>query len=96
MLLVFFGESYKENVSTTDVLMHDAPIETWKTLILLFGSLSEARSYAAIATVAKNAFIIVGGLCLQIVKVYDYSSIGPSRVNLIAYQLVLPVSQIKY
>lgn len=59
-MLLVFGGSNKENVSTTDVLMYDATMEAWKN-IDPFSCLSEARSYAAITTVAKNAVIVVGG-----------------------------------
>ena len=59
-MLLVFGGSNKENISTTDVLMYDATMEIWKN-IDQFSSLSEARSFAAITTVTKNAVIIVGG-----------------------------------
>ena len=59
-MLLAFGGSNKENISTTDVLMYDATMEIWRN-IDQFSSLSEARSFAAITTVTKNAVIIVGG-----------------------------------
>ena len=56
-ILVVFGGSNKENISTTDVLTYDATTETWKNI----SSISEGRSYAAVTAVTKNAIVIVGG-----------------------------------
>lgn len=56
-IVLVFGRSNKENISTTDVMVYNATTETWKSV----SSLSEARSFAAITAVTKNAVIIVGG-----------------------------------
>ena len=66
MPLVFGGS--KNNISTTDVLIYDTTTKSWEKLD---GSLSEARSFAAVTAVTGNAIIIIGGY-----RYYEDSSLS--------------------
>ena len=54
---VVVGGEEKDDTPTADIKMYDNSNKSWKKI----GSLSSARSYAAVAAVYNNAIIIIGG-----------------------------------
>ena len=55
--VVVGGEDKTGTIPTADIKMYDNSDKVWKKI----GSLSSARSYAAIAAVYNNAIIVIGG-----------------------------------
>ena len=55
--VVVGGENQTGTIPTADIKMYDNSNKSWKKI----GSLSSARSYAAVAAVYNNAIIIIGG-----------------------------------
>ena len=55
--VVVGGENQTGTIPTTDIKMYDNSNKSWRKI----GSLTSARSYAAVAAVYNNAIIIIGG-----------------------------------